>query len=416
MNTEAIIPHLFRTEYSKIVAVLTKVFGIEYLTVAEDLTSETFLAASEIWPYKGVPDNPQGWLHTVARNKANNYFNRNKIFRDKIRHHINQGDNPNDSQVELDIDLTEENIEDSQLQMMFVICHPSIPVNSQIALALRVLCGFGIEEIANAFLTNKETINKRLQRAKDKLRAESVQLVMPDENQIQSRLNTVLHTLYLLFSEGYYSESNVALIRKELCFEAMHLCYFLIKNQLTNRHETSSLMALMCFQASRLDARLSGSGELIVYANQDSKLWDQELIEKGFLYLQQASKWEVLSKYYLEASIAYWHTVKTESIEKWSSILHLYDQLLKFDNTPITALNRLYALSKIYGKEKALEEAEWLALHENHFYHLLLSELYSEIDPKKSMEALKMAFDTCKSETERSFIQKRITQKEHLQM
>ncbi|MCB0540453.1 MAG: sigma-70 family RNA polymerase sigma factor, partial [Bacteroidetes bacterium] len=227
MSTNDIIPNLFRVEYSKIVAVLSKAFGIDYIEIAEDLTSETFLMAVETWPYKGIPENPTAWLYTVAKNKAKNYFNRNKILRDKIFPELKQSDK---QWNELDIDLSDKNIADSQLQMMFAICHPAISEKSQIALALRVLSGFGIDEIADAFLTNKETINKRLHRAKKKLLSENVRMIIPDESQLQTRLDTVLRTLYLLFSEGYYSERNPSLIRKELCLEAMNLAYLLLQN------------------------------------------------------------------------------------------------------------------------------------------------------------------------------------------
>ncbi|MEZ4848450.1 MAG: sigma-70 family RNA polymerase sigma factor [Bacteroidia bacterium] len=392
-------------EYSKIVAVLSKAFGIDYIEIAEDLTSETFLMAVETWPYKGIPENPTAWLYTVAKNKAKNYFNRNKILRDKIFPELKQSDK---QWNELDIDLSDKNIADSQLQMMFAICHPAISEKSQIALALRVLSGFGIDEIADAFLTNKETINKRLHRAKKKLLSENVRMRIPDESQLQTRLDTVLRTLYLLFSEGYYSERNPSLIRKELCLEAMNLAYLLLQNDLTNTHSTNSLMALMCFHSSRLDARLSEKGEIILYQNQDENLWDKTLIEKGFYYLQQASKWEIVSKYYLEASIAYWYTIKNDNNEKWESILSLYDQLLKIDYTPIGALNRLIAVSKVKGNGFALKEAEKLKLKDNHFYYILLSELYKETDRDKTIHSLKKALKLCRTETEKLFIKKKI--------
>lgn len=164
---------------------------------------------------------------------------------------------------------------------------------------------------------------------------------MPNHKQIDKRLDAVLHIIYLLFSEGYYSESNNAIVRKELCVEALNLAYFLLGNQLTNTHSTNALMSLMCFHSSRLDARQSENGNIILYENQDKKLWDTELIEKGFYYLQQASKWEITSKYYLEASIAYWHTVGNDNKDKWTSILNLYEALLSVDNSPIVALNRI---------------------------------------------------------------------------
>ena len=164
----------------------------------------------------------------------------------------------------------------------------------------------------------------------------------------------------------------------------------------------------MCFHSSRLDARLSEKGEIILYQNQDENLWDKTLIEKGFYYLQQASKWEIVSKYYLEASIAYWYTVKNDNQEKWESILSLYDQLLKIDYTPIGALNRLIAVSKVKGNGFALQEAEKLKLKDNHFYYILLSELYKETDRDKTIHSLKKALKLCRTETEKLFIKKKI--------
>ena len=153
----------------KITAVLCKHFGIEHIEVAEDIASETLLSALEIWSYKGIPENPVAWLYSVAKNKANNYFSRNNIFNKKIAPQVKYSSS---TVEEFEIDLSEKNINDSQLQMLFAICHPSISAEAQIGLALRILCGFGIDEIANAFLTNKETISKRLFRAKEKLRTE----------------------------------------------------------------------------------------------------------------------------------------------------------------------------------------------------------------------------------------------------
>ena len=403
MDKNDIIPNLFRTEFSKIVAVLSNLFGIKNIEIAEDLASETFLTAMETWPYKGIPENPSAWLFAVAKNKAKNHLKRNSIFRDKI------AKQSQDSRIEeFAIDLSDKNIADSQLQMLFAVCHPAISKKSQISLALRILCGFGIDEIADAFLTTKETINKRLQRAKEKLRSENIRMEIPPNDDLLVRLDAVLLTIYLVFNEGYYSESNSSIIRKELCFEAMNLGYLLLKNDLTNTHTSNSLMSLMCFHSSRLEARLTDKGEIIRYQDQDEKIWNTELIEKGFYYLQQASKWEIASKYYLEASIAYWHTIKKDTKDKWQSIFNLYNILLKIDYTPIADLNRIFALSKIKGNKIALTEAENLNLKDNHFYHLLLSELYKGLNKNKERDALENAMKLCKTETEKVFIGKKI--------
>src|SRR6476661_3831023 len=185
-QNQELIPHLFRTEFRKIAAVLSKLFGVENLELAEDIASETFLSALENWPYKGIPENPVAWLYTVAKNKAKNHLQRNQLFNEKIAKQLRYSSAKNE---EVEIDLSEKNITDSQLQMLFALCHPSIPTEAQIGLSLRILCGFGIEEIANAFLTNRETINKRLFRAKEKLREEKIRIELPATSEIDERLD-----------------------------------------------------------------------------------------------------------------------------------------------------------------------------------------------------------------------------------
>src|SRR4051812_20854953 len=214
MQEQELIPHLFRTEFRKIAAVLSKRLGIEHIDIAEDIASETFLSALETWTFNRIPNNPTAWLYSVAKNKAKNYINRNHIYTEKVAPQINYTSNENQ---EIEIDWSDQNISDSQLQMLFAVCQPSISVEAQVGLALRILCGFGINEIADAFLTSKETINKRLFRAKEKLRFEKVKIEFPGGAEINNRLENVLTTLYLLFSEGYYSESHDSILRENLC-------------------------------------------------------------------------------------------------------------------------------------------------------------------------------------------------------
>lgn len=405
MEQKELIPHLFRTESRKITAVLCKFLGIENIEIAEDIASETFLSALESWPYKGIPGNPVAWLYAVAKNKAKNYITRNNIFREKVAKEVKAQSKDIE---EIEIDLSEKNISDSQLQMLFAICHPSIPIEAQVGLALRILCGFGIIEIANAFLSNKENINKRLSRAKEKLREEKIAIEFPPASEINNRLSTVLTTIYLLFNEGYYSESEDAVLREDLCHEAMRLNFLLIENDLTNIPEVKALFALMCFHASRFEARKNEKGEIILYQDQDESLWNHELIAKGAYYLKEASVGDIISKYHLEASIAYWHTIKTDTKEKWENILQLYNRLLQIEYSPIAALNRTYALSKANGKEEALLEAEKLQLNSNHFYFMLLGELYSGVEDKKALGNFKKAYALAKTQADKQTIQKRI--------
>ncbi|HEY9195771.1 MAG TPA: sigma-70 family RNA polymerase sigma factor, partial [Mucilaginibacter sp.] len=259
MNKNELLPHLFRTEYRKIVSVLYKHFGFEHPEIAEDIASETFLSAAETWGIKGLPDNPAGWLYTAARNRAKDYLKHNRIFEEKVSQALLSA---HEDVKEFDIDLSEQHIKDSQLQLMFAICQPVLPAEAQVGLALRILCGFGIDEIADAFLANKSAINKRLFRAKDKLREDKIKIEFPPEAQIGPRLQNVLTTLYLLFNEGYYSTSKHTTLRKDLCLEAMRLTYLLLENESTNLPETNALMALMCFHSSRFDARTDEHGEM----------------------------------------------------------------------------------------------------------------------------------------------------------
>ncbi|MBT1702201.1 RNA polymerase sigma factor [Chryseosolibacter indicus] len=402
MQQQELIPHLFRTEFRKIASVLCEFLGIERIEVAEDITSETFLQALETWSYKGIPENPTAWLYTVAKNKARNYMVRNKIFTKKVADEIRE------LNAKLEIDLSDKNIMDSQLQMLFAICHPSISTKAQVSLALRILCGFGIEEIATAFFTNKETINKRLFRAKEKLRLEKVDIAFPPESEVDKRLDTVLTTLYLLYNEGYYSESQDDVLREDLCAEAMRLTYQLLENERTDLPAVNALFALMSFQSSRFAARRKQAGEFILYHDQDETLWNHELIAKGTYYLNRASTGTRISKYHLEAAIAYWHTIKANSTEKWSNILKLYDHLLELEYSTLAALNRIYALSKVKGEANAIAEAEKLTLTNNHFYYTLLGELYRNVNTIKAKENFEKALALARTNTDKQTISRKL--------
>lgn len=375
------------------------------MEIAEDIVSDTFLIAAETWGLKGIPENPTAWLYTVAKNKARDHFRRQNLFDQKITADIRQS---SPTSAELEIDLSEPNITDSQLKMMFAVCHPVIPQDAQIGLALRILCGFGIEEIADAFLSNKDTINKRLFRAKNKLREAEVELVFPPASEIAERLETVLMTLYLLFNEGYYSASQDVAVRKELCVEAMRLTFFLLQNPTTNTPPVNALLALMCFHSSRFDARTTQAGTLILYEDQNADLWNQELIQRGEYYLDQSAQGTQLTKYHLEARIAYWHTKKDDSKDKWEEILQLYNHLLQIEYSPMAALNRTFALAKTDGNPAAIKEAEKLNLEKLHLYHALLGELYRKVDGEKAIFHFEKAYKLARTERDKTTIRKKI--------
>lgn len=406
MKPASLIPHLFRTEFSRMVAVLVKYMGLHNLEAAEDIVSDSFLAAMETWPYKGVPPNPTAWLYAVAKNKAKNRYQRQTVFQTKVVPQLLQ---QTETATGLPaIDLSEQNISDSQLQMLFAVCNPLLSQESQIGLALRVLCGFGLNEIAHALLSSRETVHKRLTRARGKLREAGIILTLPGKNEIVSRLDTVLTTLYLLFNEGYYSETNDAVIRKELCAEAMRLTYLLVNNPDTGFPKVKALLSLMCFHSSRLDARETNTGSIILYDEQDETRWNRELISKGVFYMHEAASGNQLSSYHLEAGIAYWHTVKNNTQEKWQNILELYNLLLQLEYSPIAALNRSYALHMTGDTVAAIGEAEKLQLANNHYYHCLLGELYSKTDKPTAAIHFEKALQLAKTRTDKEIIRKKL--------
>ena len=400
------LKQLFQQEFSKMVAVISKLYGLQHIEIAEDIVSETFLAAAETWGVKGIPPNPAAWLYTVAKQKTLYYFRRNKILDEKIIPAL-KANQSEATEIE-ELDFSSQNIKDSQLQMLFAICTPAIASEAQIGLALRILCGFGIDEIAEAFLSNKETINKRLFRAKEKLRAEHINMEMPPEPEISERLDNVLHVIYLLFSEGYYSQTQNEILRKDFCLEAMRLGLLLTDYEKTNFPKTNALMALMCFHASRFDARQDKEDALILYEDQNEALWDKELIKQGIHFLSLSAEGNEVSSYHLEARIAYWHCMKQDTSEKWNEILQLYDQLLLVNYSPGVVLNRIYALYKAKGYKTALAEAEKLQINDSHFYFLLLGELYKHEDVGKAKTNFQKALSLAKTQTEKQEIWEKI--------
>ena len=405
MDNKELLPDLFRTEYRNIVSVLAYSFGIKHIEIAEDIVGDTFLSAAETWSLRETPENPRAWLYAVAKNKLRNYIKRNSLFENSIVKEIISATEKAD---DFELDLSKKNISDSQLAMIFTVCNPVIAPESQIALALNLLCGFSVQEIADAFLTNKEVVYKRITRAKEKLKEADIKIAQPQEKEIHERLEAVLLTLYLTFSEGYYSATQNNVLRKDFCEEAMRLTYLLIENQSTSVPSAKALFALMCFHASRFDARENERGEIVLYHEQDDSRWDQDLIKKGTYFLNMSSEGWQITRFHLEAGIAYWHTQKEDTPEKWRQIVDLYNQLLVLEYSPIAALNRTYAISKLDGKRVAIKEAEKLNLAESPYYHSLLGDLYSGIDNAKALDHFEMALTMTHSSATQAMIRKSI--------
>lgn len=371
------VDHLFRHESGRMIAVLSKLLGLQHLHVAQDLVQDTLLQALNTWSYKGLPDNPSAWLYRVAKNKAVDFLRRGKTLQhiEANLRYLLQSEYTLPGTV--DHFFEEEAIKDSQLKMMFACCHPSIPPDAQMALILKTLCGLSTAEIAKAFLKEEETIAKRIYRAKEKIKAEKIELVMPPASQLPFRLNAVLHSLYLLFNEGYNSSNPDHLIREELCEEAMRLAYLLTQYSATNLPRTNALLALFCFQASRLQTRLDDKGNIVLLKYQDRTLWYKPLIQQGSYFLELATQ-EETSVYHLEAAIAWLHATSPSFEEtNWKAIHRLYTILHEHHPTAIIALNKAIAAAYAVNKQTAIVELEAIKELESYYlYHTAIGEIY----------------------------------------
>jgi RNA polymerase sigma factor (sigma-70 family) len=404
-----LVDHLFRHESGKMVSVLTRMLGLENLDTAHDIVQDTLLKAMTQWRYGTIPENPPAWLYTVARNKAIDFLRAQKLARkvDLNDHALNP-----DADVEIGSLFLEHEIQDSMLRMIFACCHPSIPEESQIALSLKTLCGLSAQEIAKAFLTNEETIAKRIYRAKEKIQHDKIELEVPSAASLHARLEIVLHVLYLLFNEGYNSAHPNELIRKDICAEAMRLCHLLTQHSVTNRPASNALLALMCFQSSRLLSRIDDNGNIITLKYQDRLTWNRALINKGNDYLDRAAEGNTFSVYHLEAAIASLHA-SSPSFEHtdWKSVFHLYEILYSLKPTPVVALNKAIASSYAVSNQSALDLLnEIKGLEKHYLYHAALGEVCLALNKKPEAEQhFKRAISLTVSKTEQQLLMDKLS-------
>jgi RNA polymerase sigma factor (sigma-70 family) len=359
------------------VSVLAAMLGFDRIELAEDIVQDAMVQALRSWPFQGIPENPSAWLYRVAKNKALDVVRREKLFRQI------SGDWASEQQEEERMErfFFEDEINDSQLRMLFACCHPSLPFESQVAMCLKILCGLSIREIANAFLTSEETITKRIYRAKEKIRANEIRLEVPTGPQLPIRVNAVLKSVYLLFNEGYTSSHPDTLIRQDLCEEAMRLTLLLTQTPHTTTPAAHALLALMCFQVARFEARTDATGAIVLLKDQDRTQWNRELITQGKRQLAASAAGSELSEYHLEAAIALQHCL-APSYEKtnWQAILNYYDLLLDRKPSPIVALNRAVALAEVDGPMEALLAVLQIKeLEANQYFHATLGDLYTQL-------------------------------------
>ena len=372
-----LIEHFFRNEYGKIVSVITRYVGTDNVETAEDIVQETLLKATDFWQINGIPENPSAWLYTTAKNLTLNILKR-KQHQTK---YITQIKNSEVNFVEFEnLQISESEILDDQLKMMFVCCHPSISENSQIALILKILCGFSISEIANVFFSTNETINKRLVRGRKQLRNNKLNFEIPEN--INESVTIVLKTIYLLFTEGYSPSNKNEIIRYDLCLEAIRLTEIIVTSKsIIEKSDSYALLALMYFNASRFNSRKNSDNILIEMEKQDRTKWDQKLINKGIHYLNLGLSDNNISVYHILAAISANHCIaKSYEQTNWDEILSLYDKLLLIENSPIIRLNRCVALSKVKGNKTAITALLYLESNsdiKNHYlFQSTLAEFY----------------------------------------
>ena len=399
--------HLFRREAGRLVAALTRIFGVEHLALAEDVVQDAFCRALEVWPFRGVPDNPSAWLMATAKHRALDVLRRERTAR-TLAPEVARA-------LETAEPLyTEDAIKDDQLRMMFSCCHPRLSETAQVALMLHILCGFSVDEVAGAFVSTHASVEKRLTRAKHTLAQSQRLFEISDPADIAGRLPAVQRALYLLFNEGYHGASPEAAVRAELCREALRLTGLLLEHPVAATPATSALAALMCLHAARLPARLDAAGHLSVLAGQDRSRWDPELMAEGQRLLDLSARGPELTEYHVEAAIAAVHAAAARLEDtNWGQIVSLYDMLLAIRPSPVVALNRAIAVAQRDGAARGLAAiaaiADRVRLVNYPFYHAALGELELRCghgDAARGHFAAALAL--ARNATERHFLRQRM--------
>ncbi|MEZ5967196.1 MAG: sigma-70 family RNA polymerase sigma factor [Planctomycetota bacterium] len=356
-----LVDHLFRRQYGRMVAGLARVFGSDLLDLAEDVVQEALVRALRVWPFEGVPREPEAWLVQVARNLALDVLRRRSMTERKLRELEGWADSLSSHGTSAPV-LAE--VGDDTLAMMFMCCHPSLSPEARVALTLKTLAGFGVAEIARALLAKEATVAQRLTRAKAHLQREGATLALPAADRLPRRLDSVLEVVYLLFNEGYSAAQGENLVRAELVHEAIRLGRLVLSTPQTALPKVHALLALLSFLAARLPARTDAVGEPLTLPQQDRSLWDRQLLASGFEHFARSMAGDEISAFHLEAAIASCHAAApTYEATDWPTIRHRYDQLLDLIDSPVVRLNRAVAIAKVEGLVAALAELDDLRAH-----------------------------------------------------
>ncbi|HEX2870452.1 MAG TPA: DUF6596 domain-containing protein [Polyangiaceae bacterium] len=410
--------HFFRHESGRLVAALTRLFGVHQLALAEDVTQHAFCRALEVWKVRGIPENPSAWLLATAKHRALDLLRKDRTARAFAPQLSRQIDEESALSGAVDEAFSPGTMRDEQLRMMFSCCHPRLTREAQVALILNILCGFGAAEIAGALLTGQAAIEKRISRGKQTL-AESKTLFDLGDNEFMARLSTVRHALYLLFNEGYHGAAASGAIRLELCQEALRLTHLLGDYEPAATPTTAALAALMCLNAARLPARVDSEGELLALYEQDRARWDAQLMAQGLALFEASASGSELSQYHIEAAIAVAHASAPSFAETdWAAVVGLYDRLMQVAPSPVVALNRAIAVGHGAGPARGITELGRIAdaerLHAYPFYPAALGEFELRLgNLDAAREHFGRALTLARNDTERHFLQKRLAAASH---
>jgi RNA polymerase sigma factor (sigma-70 family) len=413
-RSPADIDHLFRRESGRMVATLSRVFGVHNLALAEDVVQDAFCRALEVWKHRGVPENPAAWLMTAAKRRALDALRRKRTERTFAPELSRLRESEWTVIPAVEELFADGAIKDDLLRMMFSCCHPQLSENAQVALILHILCGFSVNEIASAFISSHAAVEKRIPRAKKVLAGSKRLFDISAPADFSARLPAVHRALYLLFNEGYHGASADFAVRVELCREAMRLTSVLLEHPLGATPTTYALAALMNLNAARLPARVDATGNLNSLFDQDRSLWNQELVMKGLRLLEQSATGSELSAYHVEAAIAAVHADARSAEEtNWGSIVSLYDTLMAIRPSPVVALNRAIAVGQHEGPERGLEEIHSIVgrdrLDAYPFYFAALGEFELRRGKRKiACEQFRKALALARNPMERVFIEQRL--------